>query len=497
MLFTRKYPGQQKPFNARMNTTWDVMDEQIQVSGSVSTSLPGFSRIPWKITVTVRDNEEDENDWERQIQGEAQFTKTQFLYVSATYLPAKLSADMVTPFDAFKVVNLTVDYERPSEWSVSGAAELRINDDLVEVNASYDWPEDNTLPLELQFSVSSPFKYEVALLSWKTEDPSSAAEFSASLKGRPLSVSTEGRYSFASVENFNAQFKIEKSVDEQVDAGEVGVTVEITPDAIASALSVATPFDALKKLDSSLAVMYEVKHFKTALALESELLSGRVHALFEGDSDNPNADLQIKLDELGHLAVKTSTDTEYNKVDLTASVSWDREQSKWEVQSQFRRDEWSKYDWRTDVTSGDSDKWLLIVDLDFKDIAELYRHNISFTAVHRDVTYGTFGSLLTQDDAYLGTLGADVGSVKPVQLRFVNKKLARKVGNMMIEITSPWTEEPSLIVDVDIDDRSVPFLVKVTATAAERAVYLGTDVKFRSLTSMSAHSKRKYCVICH
>ena len=128
---------------------------------------------------------------------------------------------MVSTFYSFRIVNLTVDYARPSESSVSGSAELRINDDLVEINASYDWPGENSVPLELQFSISSPFKYEVVLLNWKTEDPLSAAEFSASIKGN-----AGGRYNLAPIKNYNAPFKIEKSVEEQDDAVEIAIIFE-------------------------------------------------------------------------------------------------------------------------------------------------------------------------------------------------------------------------------------------------------------------------------
>lgn len=495
MLLVRKLPGQPKPLGVRMNTTWSVMDEQIQVNGVVTSTVQGFSRIPWKVIITVRDSEEDENDWERQIQGEAQFSKTQHAYFSVSYLPTKLNADVVTPFESFKTVNLTLDYERPTESSVTGAAELRINEDLVEITASYDWPYDNTVPLEFQLSVSSPFKYEVVLLNWKTEDPLLSAEFSASLKGKPISFSTDARYNLASLDNFKTHLKFEKTFENQVQTGELDVAFENTPDTTTGALTLSTPYDQLKKFDGSLTAIYEARNYKCSLGLEAAPISGKLHAHFEGDSDTPNADLQVEIDDVGHLAVKSSMDAAYEKVDFDASVSWGEDRTKWGVQSQFQRDEWSKYDWHTEITSSDPYKWLFDFNFDFKDVKKSYSHNISYKAVHDDVGYGTFGNLITENDAYRGTVGVDVGSVNPIQLRFVNKKLAKKVGNMLVEILTPWTEEPSLIIDIDIDERTLPLHYKITATAAERIVYVSTDLKFRRLSSLSAKTKGKTYLI--
>ena len=60
MVAIRKSLIFSKPQTYRMNTTWTVLDEQIKAEGTLSTNIPGFSRIPWNVDITMIDSEEDE-----------------------------------------------------------------------------------------------------------------------------------------------------------------------------------------------------------------------------------------------------------------------------------------------------------------------------------------------------------------------------------------------------------------------------------------------------
>ena len=149
-----------------MNSTWALEDTKILVKGIVSTNVQGFNRIPWKLDITIVDSEDDENVWERLVTGEARLANSQFILMNAALLPAKLTANMATPFASFKNVNLTVDYEQSGDSATAITAELRINENLSEMTGSIDWPQDNTIPVSTQLTLNTPYDYEQLTLSW-------------------------------------------------------------------------------------------------------------------------------------------------------------------------------------------------------------------------------------------------------------------------------------------------------------------------------------------
>jgi hypothetical protein len=110
-----------------MNSTWALEDDKILVKGIVSTNVQGFNRIPWKMDITIVDSEDDENVWERLVTGEARLGNSQLILLNAAWLPAKLTANIATPFSAFKNVNLTVGYEQSVDSSTSITAELQFS----------------------------------------------------------------------------------------------------------------------------------------------------------------------------------------------------------------------------------------------------------------------------------------------------------------------------------------------------------------------------------
>ena len=143
--------------------------------------------------------------------------------------------------------------------------------------------------------------------------------------------------------------------------------------------------------------------------------------------------------------------------------------------------------------SADSDrKWLFDIDLDFKDIYSLYSHKIRYEAVQDKTLYSTYASLSIDDIHYQGQLGVDWGASNPIELKFNNKKLVKNLGNAVVEIISPWSKEPSLVVDVTVDARQQPVEFKVNAEVADRIVIVGMDIKFHSFSSMSAKTNRKF-----
>lgn len=468
-----------------MDSAWALEDTQIKVNGTVFTSLPGLSEIPWNLDITMIDSEEDENVWERLINGEAAITKSQKAVLSAALLPNKLTIDLATPFETLKKFDLVFDYERMGGLNTV-AAELRVNNNSMELGGNMDWPEESTLPVDAQLTLTTPFDYELVSLNWKSADPLSAAKLSATLTRRSYPYSFEGQYDLALPERIDVQVQMTSGDAMELETIAFKLNSEITVDGFSGLFSVTTPLAGFKNAELTTVMASAERKYQGSFIIDSSALAGSVQASFIGnDGEGVKGELQLDIQELLKVALKSSVDLGYKNVNFEASVF------EWLVESHFQRDEWSKYSWNAKLESDLDRKWLVDLDLDFQDIRRLYRHNATFQAVHDGALYSTYGSFINDDTQYRARLGCDWGAGKPLEVKFTSTKLEKLLGSALFEILTPWTEEPSLSVNIDVDDRKRPREFKIVIETADKIVVTTIDIKFLSLTSMKANAVGK------
>jgi hypothetical protein len=256
-------------------------------------------------------------------------------------------------------------------------------------------------------------------------------------------------------------------------------------------ISLTTPLADFKTAEIS--ASKSDKAYKFLVNLDTKTLSGKLLASLVGDDQSGiSIDTSLEVLQFCQFAFKFAIDANYSDVSLDSSAVWDPLLVQWGIQSKFKRSGWSKYSWNSTLSSDSDRKWLLDIDVDFKDITSLYSHTVRYQAVHAKTLYSTYGSLSMDDVHYLGQLGVDWGASNPIELKFNNKKLAKQLGNSVIEIITPWSKEPSLVVDVTVDARQQPVEFKVNAEVADRVVIVGMDIKFNSFSSMSAKTNCKF-----
>jgi hypothetical protein len=493
IVITRKTPYQPKAMSIRMNSTWALEDDKILVRGIVSTNLQGFNRIPWKMDITIVDSEDDENVWERLVTGEARLSNSQLILLNAAWLPTKLTANIATPFSSFKNVNLTVGYEQSVDSSTSITAELFINENLSELTGTFDWPQENTIPVSTQLTLKTPYDYEQLTISWESADPRVAAELLASWNEKSQTNSLQVRYNLdlSTLEKIDIDLKLTLHAEPQEDVWAFRFNSD-TSEKFTGLMSLTTPLADFKMAEIS--ASNTGKSYTVLVNLDTKPVSGKLQAsLVEDNKSGISIDTSVEVLQFFQFAFKFAIDGKYSDVSLDTSAVWDPILVQWGIQSKFKRSGWSKYSWNTTLSSDSDRKWLLDVDVDFKDISSFYNHKIHYEAVHDKTLYSTYGSLSIDDVHYKGQLGVDWGASYPIELKFHNKKIAKQLGNSVIELITPWSKEPSLVVDVTVDARNQPVEFKVNAEVADRIVIVGMDIKFNSFSSMGAKTNSK----CH
>ncbi|XP_057368025.1 uncharacterized protein LOC130689027 [Daphnia carinata] len=482
----RKTPNQPKPLNIRMNSTWALEDDKIQVKGVVTTNVQGFTRIPWKLEITVVDSEEDENVRERIVVGEARLSNSQFILLNAALLPAKLTANVATPFASYKNVNLTLDYEQASDSATAITTEVRINEDLLKITWNLDWPQDNTIPVSSQLTVTTPYDYDHLMFSWISEDPLMAAELLTSwhMKNQPNNLQVRYNLDLTTLEKIDVDLKLEMYDEPQKELWAFRFNSD-TSENFTGLVSVSTPLNQFKNAELSASKVDKV--YKLSAVADTLPISGKLIANFSwNDQGDISVDTNLEVLQFCQFDLKFNMKQNYSDAILDASAVWDPLLIQWGIKSKLKRDGWSKYSWNTTVSSDSEQKWLFDIDVDFKNISKLYSHKVRYEAVHDKTLYSTYGSLSREDIQYQGQLGVDWGASNPIEMKFTNKKLAKQLGNAIIEIITPWSKEPSLVVDVTVDARQHPVELKVNAEVADRIVIIGMDAKYSSLDSMAA-----------
>ena len=459
-----------------MNSSWTLDDNLIKVEGTVTTPLQGFGRIPWNVQVTVIDSEEDENDWERLVHGEIRLSNSQFILLNGALYPSKLTADLATPFQQLKKINLTVDYEKTSESATTVAAELRVNEDQMEMTANIDWPSDNALPVLAEFNLNTPFLYEQVSLTWKSDqDPMMAAALSASWSKADQPGNLKIYYNLSSAVEID--LKLEINAGQRIDTWAFRLDK--------SSISITTPLKQLKNAEISAAKAD--KNYKVTVVLDTKAISGKMVASLTGNDKGDLAiDANLQILQFCQFDVKFNADRYINDAVIDASAVWDPTLIQWRTISKLKRSGWKKYAWNTQLSTDSDEKWLFDFELDWANISSVYEHKVRYEAVHHKTLYSTHGSFNSDDVQYRGQLAFDWGAAKPLEAKFTNKKIAKQLGNSVIEIITPWSNETSLVVDTTIDARKQPAEFKISAEVADRVVILATNIKYYNLSSLSA-----------
>jgi hypothetical protein len=387
---------------------------------------------------------------------------------------------------------LTVDYEQSGDSATAITAELRINENLSEMTGSIDWPQDNTIPVSTQLTLNTPYDYEQLTLSWTSADPLVAAELLASWNEKSLPNNLQVRYNLdlSSLDKIDIDLKLDLNAEPQKDMWAFRFNSDTT-ERFTGLISVSTPLADLKTAE--LSASNTGKAYTFFGNLDTKAISGKLQANLIGDDQSGiSIDTSLEVLQFCQFAFKFAIDGNYSDVSLDSSAVWDPLLVQWGIQSKFKRSGWSKYAWNTALSADSDRKWLFDIDLDFKDIYSLYSHKIRYEAVHDKTLYSTYASLSIDDIHYQGQLGVDWGASNPIELKFNNKKLVKNLGNALVEIISPWSKEPSLVVDVTVDARQQPVEFKINAEVADRIVIVGMDIKFHSFSSMSAKTNRKF-----
>ena len=480
MVAIRKSLIFSKPQTYRMNTTWTVLDEQIKAEGTLSTNIPGFSRIPWNVDITMIDSEEDENAWQRLLNGEAHLSKTQSIIVSGLWQATKLSANLASPFESLKKIDLNVDFESLSNL----VAECHINEDVVKLVGNLDWPEENpTFPLKAELTLTTPYEFELVVIDWKSEDPFAAAKMSASLTWASEPYRFDGKYDVTTLEKIEIQLKMTAAfVSTTVESCAFQLNSEITDNGISGYVSLNSPFTALKNVEVYEAFVASESTYKSSIVLDSSALNGKMAVNYFGqDGGDIRGDANLDLPEICKIFAEFSLDPEYKRGNFEASAF------EWRLKSTMEQDEWLKYAWNTEVAADTDRQWLVDFDLDFKDMSSLYLHNATYRVIHDQLTYTTYGSLDVNDVQYRGRLGANwSGTSNPLELNFINTKLEKQLGNAVIQFITPWTQDPSLSIVIDVDDRVKPTDVKVKIESTEQLVIVDMDIQYKSISAIAA-----------
>jgi len=353
----------------------------------------------------------------------------------------------------------------------------------MELVGNVDWPEENTLPADAQLTLTTPFEIQLVALGWKSADPRSAAKLTASVTMRDSSpYNLDAYYELDLPNKMDVHLKMQDSWAFQLNS-------EIKPEGFLGLFSITTPIEKLKAAELSILMDSNEPKYEGSFRIDSSALSGSVRAHFTGNDDggNAKADVQVELSEMSKVILKGSIDPEKTNIKLEISAF------EWSVKSGFQRDQWSKYAWNTEINAeSDGRKWLLDADLDFRNVSSIYQHNITYQAVHHQVIYSTYGLLFTDDTQYRGKMGAAWDPSKnPLEIKFTNTKVERKLGNAVIEIITPWTDEPSVTVNVDLDARKKVVETRIGIETAEKILSAIIDIKYVNLNSIKANSTGK------
>lgn len=485
-----------KPFTLRMNSTWALEESVIKAEGVLATDLPGLKRVPWNIEITTVDSEEDENVWERIARGEVRLSNSQFILLNAALLPNKLNANIATPFQAFKNINVTVDYDTSSDSVTSLSAELRLNEDQMEITANLDWPQDNVLPASFQTTLNTPFVYEQFTCSWKANDPYAAAELllSWSKKNQPSNFEIRYNLSEFGLEKIEMNLELQTGNTPKTDNWVMKLLIENT-EKLTGSLTIATPYPQMRSIEISTHLARLDDIYKVSAIFDTKSISGKFLVNLErNDQRDFTMDMNLEVLQYCQLKLKFVIDSHLSDMNLNASAVWDPLLVQWELKSALKRSGWQKYVWNTELSSDSNQKWLVDLELDFADVTRAYSHKLSYNSVHDSAKYSTYGSLSIDDSEYRGQIGVTWGDIKPIELKFTNKKIAKQLGNAVIEILTPWTNETTLIVDLTVDARQQPVEFKINAEVAERIMIVGLNIKYASLDSMMAKTVGK-CLI--
>lgn len=494
MVLTKKSNSQQKPLTLRMNTTWSLEDELIKVEGTIFTGFPGFSRIPWNLEITFIDSEEDENVWERLVRGEARLTNSQFILLNAALLPTKLNANVATPFQAYKSINLTIDYDRSTDSASTVAGELRINNDVMEFSANVDWPQDSTIPFSAHLLLNTPYEYEQLSLTWASEDPKTAAELSLIFNRKNQPNSFHARYNVASLDKIEADLKLERTIDSDNDNWSFQLISETSPDKLKGLLSLSTPLSQVKNVEIS--VTSAEKTQKASVILDTQLVTGKLQgSIIDNKKGGIAVDTSLEILQFCNFKLKTNFDRAYSDLNLDVFAVWDPTLVQWVFKTNFKRDGWRKYNVSSEMSSDSDRKWLLNLDLDFENVTSAYSHKIHYQSIPNRVLYSTYASFDADDTQYKGVLGADWGASRPIEVKFTSKTIAKKLGNIVAEIVTPWSEEQTAVIDVTVDARQQPTEFKVSAEIADRVVMINSNIKYNSLISMGIKTIGKLLLI--
>jgi len=153
----------------------------------------------------------------------------------------------------------------------------------------------------------------------------------------------------------------------------------------------------------------------------------------------------------------------------------------------MEQDQWRKYVLNTEVAMDLDRQWLLDVELDFKNLASLYHHNVTYRVVHDQLMYTTYGSLEINNVQYRGRVGANwPGTSSPLELNFTNTKLEKLLGTASILIVTPWTDDPSVSIVINVDDRVKPTEVKIKLETTEKLVVIDMDIQYKSIAALAA-----------
>lgn len=485
IVLAKKTSTQAKPTTIRMNTTWTLEDEIIKVEGTVMTGIPGFSRIPWNLEITFIDDENDENIWERLVKGEARLSTSTSILLNAAYLPTKLNANMITPFQSFKNLNLTVDFEKSTDSATAINGEFRINNDQMEFTTNLDWPQDNTLPLSAEISLNMPFEYELLSLTWASEDPRSAAELSLTWNKKNQPNNFQTRYDFSAPGKLITEVKLDRTIDSDLEQWAFKLNSEYSPQKFSGLLSFATPLNQFKS--GEISGLLDDKIRNISVILDTQAITGKLLInTIRNDQGVMAVDTTLEILQYCNLKIKFNVDRTYSHLDLDVFAVWDPTLVQWGIKTKIKRSGWRKYDWSSALSSDSDRKWLLDLNLDFEKVTSAYSHKIRYEAVHDSVLYNTYGSYNLSSVEYKGQLGFDWGAGKPFEIKFANKKVAKNLGNSVIEIITPWSEESLAIIDITADARENPVEFKITSEIADRNVIVSMNIKYNSLVSMAA-----------
>lgn len=393
MVFTKKTAGQAKPLAIRMNTTWTLEDTQIKVEGTIGTSVPGFSRIPWNLEITIIDSEEDENVWERLVRGEARLTNSQFIMLNAVMQPTKLVASVATPFQSFKNMNLTIDFDKTADSATTIAGEFRINEELTEVTINYDWPQDNVIPVSTHFALNTPFEYELITLTWTSENPMMGAELLASLNKKNQPNNVKIRYHIDS-DSVDLDLKLELSGESQPNIWALQLNVTNIPNnKIAARLFMTTPLTDFQSIEISVSSVDTVppeKTHKISIVLDTKMVSGKFSlSATANERTILNIDSTLEVLQYCQLNLKLDVSPDHSHANLEASGVWDPTLVQWRLKSKFERIARRKFVWSSELSADLDRKWLLDIDLDFENLIDAYAHKIRYQAVHDNVLYFT------------------------------------------------------------------------------------------------------------